>query len=99
MPNSFIQIVDTAVADAYHRGGPHLVCHPGCSHCCIGVFPIAHEDAARLREGLTALEQSDPSKAARIHARVAQSLTRSVAARLPGVKAGESFAAKTFAFL
>ena len=76
MPSPLVQIVDTAVADAYQRGGPHLVCHPGCSQCCIGVFPIAHEDAARLREGLTSLEQSDPEKAARIHARVQQSLTR-----------------------
>ena len=71
-----VQIVDTAVADAYRRGGTHLVCHPGCSQCCIGVFPIAHEDAGRLREGLTALEQEDPAKAKRIHERVAQSLTR-----------------------
>jgi Fe-S-cluster containining protein len=76
-PNdNLIQIVDTAVADAYQRGGHHLVCHPGCSQCCIGVFPIAHEDAARLREGLASLEQTDPEKAARIHARVAASLTR-----------------------
>jgi Fe-S-cluster containining protein len=73
---TLIQIVDTAVADAYHRGGAHLVCHPGCSQCCIGVFPIAHEDAVRLREGLTSLEKTDPEKAARIHERVAQSLTR-----------------------
>jgi Fe-S-cluster containining protein len=71
-----IQIVDAAVADAYRRGGSHLVCHPGCSQCCIGVFPIAHEDAARLREGLAALEQTDPQRAARVHARVADSLTR-----------------------
>jgi Fe-S-cluster containining protein len=76
MPDQLIQIVDTAVADAYQRGGSHLVCHPGCSQCCIGVFPIAHEDAARLREGLEALEQTDPAKAARIHARVKDSLTR-----------------------
>jgi Fe-S-cluster containining protein len=74
--SDLVQIVDAAVADAYRRGGTHLVCHPGCSQCCIGVFPIAHEDAARLREGLTLLEQSDPAKAARIHHRVAQSLTR-----------------------
>ena len=60
MTQTLIQIVDTAVASAYQRGGPHLVCHPGCSQCCIGVFPIAHEDAHRLREGLTALAQSDP---------------------------------------
>jgi Fe-S-cluster containining protein len=74
--NSLIQIVDTAVADAYRRGGPHLVCHPGCSQCCIGVFPIAHEDAARLLEGLTSLEQTDPVRAARVQTRVQQSLTR-----------------------
>src|SRR5580692_1279887 len=71
-----IQIVEAAVADAYRRGGSHLLCHPGCSQCCIGVFPIAHEDAARLREGLAALEQTNPQKAARVHKRVADSLTR-----------------------
>ena len=64
MPDQLIQIVDAAVADAYRRGGPHLVCRPGCSQCCIGVFPIAHEDAARLREGLAALAQTDPARAA-----------------------------------
>ena len=73
---TLIQIVDIAVADAYRRGGAHLVCHPGCSQCCIGVFPIAHEDAERLREGLHALESTDPAKAADIRSRVAQSLTR-----------------------
>ncbi|HUZ97664.1 MAG TPA: YkgJ family cysteine cluster protein [Edaphobacter sp.] len=71
-----VQIVDAAVADAYRRGGPHLVCKRGCSQCCVGVFPIAHEDAARLREGLEALAQSDPEKAARVRKRVADSLTR-----------------------
>jgi Fe-S-cluster containining protein len=71
-----IQIVDAAVADAYRRGGHHLVCKPGCSQCCIGVFPISHQDAARLREGLAALEQIDPAKAQRIHTRVKDSLTR-----------------------
>jgi Fe-S-cluster containining protein len=76
MTQTLIQIVDTAVADAYRRGGAHLVCHPGCSQCCIGVFPIAHEDAARLGEGLTALERTDPARAQRIHTRVADSLAR-----------------------
>jgi Fe-S-cluster containining protein len=74
--SSLVQIVDTAVAESYRRGGPHLVCHAGCSQCCIGVFPIAHEDAARLREGLEALTRTDPERAARIRARVADSLTR-----------------------
>lgn len=71
-----VQIVDAALADSVHRSGHHLVCKPGCSQCCIGVFPIAHEDAARLREGLEALAQSDPEKAARIRSRVADSLAR-----------------------
>ncbi len=71
-----IQIVNSAVADAYRRGGQHLVCKPGCSQCCIGVFPIAHEDAARLREGLALLDQTDPEKSRRIRKRVADSLTR-----------------------
>ena len=76
MAQNLIQIVTTALTSATVRSGPHLVCRPGCYQCCIGVFPIAHEDAARLREGLAALEQTDPEKAARIHARVADSLTR-----------------------
>jgi Fe-S-cluster containining protein len=76
MSNDLIQIVDAAVADAYRRGGAHLVCKAGCSQCCIGVFPIAHEDAARLREGLEALTQTDPERASRIRSRVADSLTR-----------------------
>lgn len=71
-----VQIVDAALADSVRRSGAHLVCKPGCSQCCIGVFPIAHEDAARLREGLEALAQSDPERAARIHKRVADSLAR-----------------------
>jgi Fe-S-cluster containining protein len=74
--SNLVQIVDTAVADAYHRGGHHLVCKPGCTQCCIGVFPIAQQDAARLREGLAALEQTDPARAHRIHTRVKESLTR-----------------------
>jgi Fe-S-cluster containining protein len=75
MKQPLVQIVDTAVADAYRRGGHHLVCHAGCSQCCIGVFPIAQEDAARLREGLTTLEQADPQKSQRIRTRVKESLT------------------------
>ena len=76
MEQNLVQIVDAALASATLRSGHHLVCKPGCSQCCIGVFPIAHEDAARLREGLALLEKTDPEKAARIHARVADSLTR-----------------------
>lgn len=76
LPDELIQIVDAAVSDAYQRGGQHLACRPGCSQCCVGVFPIAHEDAARLRAGLAALDQADPQRAARVRARVAASLAR-----------------------
>ena len=76
MPGTLIQIVDTAVTDAYQRGGAHLACHPGCSQCCIGVFPISQQDALRLREALATLEQSDPAKSARIQARATAARTR-----------------------
>jgi Fe-S-cluster containining protein len=75
MPD-LIQIVDAALASATLRSGPHLVCRPGCTQCCVGVFPIAHQDAARLCTGLDLLTLADPPRAARIHTRVAQSLTR-----------------------
>jgi Fe-S-cluster containining protein len=76
MSQQLIQIVDAALASAAMRSGHHLVCKPGCSQCCVGVFPVAHQDAARLREGLEALTQTDPEKTARIRNRVADSLTR-----------------------
>ncbi len=76
MPGTLIQIVDTAVADAYQRGGAHLACHPGCSQCCIGIFPISQQDALRLREALATLEQSDLAKSARIQARATAARTR-----------------------
>ncbi len=75
-PDDLIQIVTAALASATLRSGPHLVCRPGCTQCCVGVFPIAHEDAARLREGLAARAQTDPARATRIQQRVAASLTR-----------------------
>ena len=71
-----IQIVSAALASATARSGSHLVCRPGCTQCCVGVFPIAQQDAARLREGLVALTQTDPDRAARIQTRVADSITR-----------------------
>jgi Fe-S-cluster containining protein len=75
MPD-LIQIVTAALASATERSGSHLVCCPGCTQCCHGVFAISHQDAARLRDGLASLTQTDPARAARIHTRVAASLTR-----------------------
>jgi len=62
----FTGAVDAAVARAARVAGSALVCRPGCSECCIGPFPITRLDAWRLREGLTALRQADPDRAARL---------------------------------
>ena len=71
-----LQIVDAALASATSRSGEHLVCRLGCTQCCVGVFSIAQQDAARLRDGLDLLTQSDPDRATRIRTRVAESLAR-----------------------
>jgi Fe-S-cluster containining protein len=73
---NLIQIVDAALASAVERSGHHLVCRPGCTQCCHGVFPISQQDASRLREGLGVLEKSDPERVNRIRARVTASLAR-----------------------
>ena len=85
MPNRFpaakdqalIQIVDSALADASRRSGAWLVCRPGCTQCCIGVFPINQLDAQRLRRGLADLEKHAPENAVRLRSRA-----RDAAARL-----------------
>ncbi|MGB6133131.1 MAG: YkgJ family cysteine cluster protein, partial [Acidobacteriaceae bacterium] len=64
-----VQIVDAAVADAARRAGSWLKCAPGCTQCCYGVFAISQLDAARLRDGLAALEASDPARAAAVRER------------------------------
>ena len=74
--STLIQIVTTALASATLRSGEHLVCRPGCTQCCIGVFPISHQDAARLRTGLDALTHTDPTRADQLRKRVTKSLTR-----------------------
>jgi Fe-S-cluster containining protein len=74
--SSLVQIVDAALASAAARSGEHLVCRLGCTQCCVGVFPIAQQDAARLRDGLDLLAQTDPGRAAHIRTRAAASLAR-----------------------
>ncbi|HZZ37905.1 MAG TPA: YkgJ family cysteine cluster protein [Acidobacteriaceae bacterium] len=71
-----VQIVDAAVADAARRSGSWLLCAPGCTQCCIGVFPISQLDAARLREGLASLSASDPQRAAAVRRRSEDSVAR-----------------------
>jgi len=71
-----IQIVDSALAEAARRGGKWLACRPGCTQCCIGVFPINQLDALRLQRGLAKLEASAPERAAAIRERVRESVAR-----------------------
>jgi len=71
-----IQIVDTALADAFQKSSKWLACKPGCSQCCHGVFAINQLDAIRLRKGLAELETWDPERAARIRQRVLATVTR-----------------------
>jgi Fe-S-cluster containining protein len=73
---ALVQIVDTALVDATRRSGSWLVCRPGCTHCCIGVFSISQLDAARLQHGLCDLTHSEPERASRVRARARESIER-----------------------
>lgn len=71
-----VQILDAALADAGRRSGDWLVCKPGCTQCCIGVFAIHALDAARLQQGLAELAGSEPRRAAAIRERARASVGR-----------------------
>jgi len=73
---ALVQIVDSALADAARRSGKWLVCRPGCTQCCFGVFAINQLDAIRLREGLTQLEDCAPDRAARVRERAREAVSR-----------------------
>jgi Fe-S-cluster containining protein len=78
-----VQIVDAALADTARRSGHWLVCKPGCTQCCVGVFPIHQLDAARLEDGLAKLAASDPVRARSVVERARQSVER-LAQDFPG---------------
>ena len=80
---TLVQIVDAALADAARRSGEWLVCRPGCTQCCVGVFAINQLDAVRLQQGLSDLEKADPQRARRIRARTRKSIQR-LSAEFPG---------------
>ena len=80
---ALIQIVDSALADATRRSGNWLMCRPGCTQCCIGVFPINQLDATRLRRGLAELESSAPARAEAVRARARDAVAR-LSADFPG---------------
>jgi Fe-S-cluster containining protein len=78
-----VQILDAALADASRRSGAWLVCHVGCTQCCIGAFAINQLDAQRLRDGLLDLKANDPLRAADVERRAADYIAR-LAAEFPG---------------
>lgn len=80
---AFVALVDGAFADAAQRSGPHLLCRPGCTQCCIGAFAIGPADALRLHQGLAALEEQDPGRTARVRNRAHNSWLR-LAPHFPG---------------
>jgi Fe-S-cluster containining protein len=81
--HELIQIVDSALADAARRSGEWLVCRPGCTQCCIGVFSINQLDALRLRQGLAELAAVAPERAARVRERARDAVSR-LGADFPG---------------
>jgi Fe-S-cluster containining protein len=78
-----IQIIDAALADASRRSGSWLVCHAGCTQCCVAVFAINQLDAVRLKSGLAELEKRDPARAAAVQARSREAASR-LSADFPG---------------
>jgi Fe-S-cluster containining protein len=78
-----VQIVDAALLDAEWRSGEWLICKPGCTPCCIGVFAIDQTDALRLQDGLTKLQVADPDRAARVRQRAQESWAR-ISGGFPG---------------
>lgn len=73
---ALLQIVDFANAEAARKSGEWLACCPGCSQCCVGVFPISQLDVHRLQAGLEELKQHDMTRAARVVARAQDSMER-----------------------
>jgi len=81
--SKLIQIVDAALADTAHRSGEWLVCRPGCTPCCVGVFAINQLDVLRLQQGLIEMEEIDAPRAKLIRKRARDSVKR-LAAAFPG---------------
>ena len=71
-----IQIVNTALADAFQKSSKWLACKPGCSQCCHGVFAINQLDAIRLRKGLAEFQARDPERASHLRQRVLDTVAR-----------------------
>ncbi len=71
-----VQILDAALADAARRSGDWLVCRPGCTQCCVGVFAVSQLDTQRLRVGMEDLQATDPARATAVRSRARDSIAR-----------------------
>ena len=71
-----LALVDAALDRARAAAGTHLVCRSGCTPCCFGPFAITQLDAWRLREGLRALAETEPERAASVSRRAAVAVAR-----------------------
>ncbi|HET6219604.1 MAG TPA: YkgJ family cysteine cluster protein [Acidobacteriaceae bacterium] len=78
-----VQIIDAGLVEAARRSGEWLVCKPGCTQCCVGVFAIHQLDAARLQQGLEELTATDPERAGAVRERARRSVAR-LAEDFPG---------------
>jgi Fe-S-cluster containining protein len=74
--HKLVQILDAALADTARRSGDWLVCKPGCTQCCVGVFAIDQLDAERLQQGLEELARTEPERAQSIRERARRSVER-----------------------
>ncbi len=83
LDQGFVALVDGNFQDAAGRSGPHLLCRPGCSQCCVGVFAIGPADVLRAQQGLAELDRDDPERSARLRARAVTSWDR-VNGQFPG---------------
>lgn len=72
--------IAASMDEAARRSGEWLVCRPGCTQCCIGLFAITQLDAMRLREGLARI---DAKVAERVRTR-ARSVIEAIAPEYPG---------------
>ncbi|HLY98522.1 MAG TPA: YkgJ family cysteine cluster protein [Candidatus Angelobacter sp.] len=79
-----VQIMDTALAEAARKSGEWLACRQGCTQCCVGPFAINQLDAARLRQGMAALEKTDSRRGASIRQRAKKSVARLRQLGFPG---------------
>ena len=89
-----LALVDAATGRARAAAGAHLVCQAGCTPCCFGPFAITPLDARRLRDGLSALAETEPERAHAVRRRAAAAVARQTPAAFgagpPGIFATET---------